>query len=498
MSRSLRYLESAIALLAVCPSQPVLTSAPEPFTSLQPSTASEPSPVSTVVGSSATPKRSPAPGLCTTEPLTSHAEKLISKPRGTINTADLQTLHQMPVLNQPSIPAVHQNKPLMIHNYTVEEYQEVYHELVDKMLRYKNGCRQYSVHHGRRIKEKLWEWMNKATITTVDIHLQNVHSQSPSAELTSTCKTSTVSLHLQNLHSKSPSAELASTCKISSQFPSAELASTCKISTLVSIYRVNFYLQNLQSPSAEFTSTCKISSLHLQSLHLPAKSPVSICRVDTHLQNLHRSVSICRVDIHLQNLHISICRVNFYLQNLHRSVSICRVDIYLQNLQSPSAELASTCKISTSPHAEYPSTYQISTINAHLDVPLLTCTVNIRFDAENVFCILTLYLPPPAEIQPELILLYPSYRSHVLPPIPAAHATFTIQQLSYILSPSEPSVSLLLQTAAMSFPASTNLMQHILNSGGNLHHPVTWSFCVHLMNVAKLVHVQPPPTSSPC
>ncbi|KAK1879615.1 putative protein C22orf31 [Dissostichus eleginoides] len=58
----------------------------------------------------------------------------------------------------------------LIHNRSVEEYQLIYHEVVDNMLRFPNGrLRPYSLGLGRRIKQKLWERLDRPMFTeTVD------------------------------------------------------------------------------------------------------------------------------------------------------------------------------------------------------------------------------------------------------------------------------------------------------------------------------------------
>lgn len=54
----------------------------------------------------------------------------------------------------------------MIHNRSVEEYQRIYHEVVDDMLRYNNGqLRPYSLALGRRIKQRLWKRLDRPTFT---------------------------------------------------------------------------------------------------------------------------------------------------------------------------------------------------------------------------------------------------------------------------------------------------------------------------------------------
>ncbi|KAK7909737.1 hypothetical protein WMY93_014421 [Mugilogobius chulae] len=60
--------------------------------------------------------------------------------------------------------------PVLIHGrYTVEEYQEIYHCVVDPMLTYPTGHpRPCSLALGRRIKQRLWEKLNKPLIRGIE------------------------------------------------------------------------------------------------------------------------------------------------------------------------------------------------------------------------------------------------------------------------------------------------------------------------------------------
>ncbi|KAL4660282.1 hypothetical protein GN956_G1265 [Arapaima gigas] len=54
--------------------------------------------------------------------------------------------------------AVNKDEPTKIHGLTVEDYQKVYHSVVDHMLCQSSGQpHQYSVALGRKIKARLWE-----------------------------------------------------------------------------------------------------------------------------------------------------------------------------------------------------------------------------------------------------------------------------------------------------------------------------------------------------
>lgn len=58
-----------------------------------------------------------------------------------------------------------QSEPLLIHGHTVEEYQAIYHSVVDPMMKTKSGNdRPYSLALGRAIKQRLWERLFCPTI----------------------------------------------------------------------------------------------------------------------------------------------------------------------------------------------------------------------------------------------------------------------------------------------------------------------------------------------
>ncbi|XP_034539842.1 uncharacterized protein LOC117812951 isoform X2 [Notolabrus celidotus] len=93
----------------------------------------------------------------------------VQRPQSTIPPAELPSVSDVVPSTQPST-APPDDSPLMIHGYTVPEYQQIYHSVVDDMLRYKDGrLRPYSLDLGRRIKQKLWERLNRPAFTeTVD------------------------------------------------------------------------------------------------------------------------------------------------------------------------------------------------------------------------------------------------------------------------------------------------------------------------------------------
>ncbi|KAI9542044.1 hypothetical protein NQZ68_025178 [Dissostichus eleginoides] len=84
--------------------------------------------------------------------------------------ADLPPVSNVAPGPQTSTAPLHLDNPIRIHNRSVEEYQLIYHEVVDNMLRFPNGrLRPYSLGLGRRIKQKLWERLDRPMFTeTVD------------------------------------------------------------------------------------------------------------------------------------------------------------------------------------------------------------------------------------------------------------------------------------------------------------------------------------------
>ncbi|CAG5887927.1 unnamed protein product [Menidia menidia] len=90
---------------------------------------------------------------------------LVPRPSATIDPEDLPAVRPMPVSFRSSETPPQDDSPLMIHNHTVEEYQKIYHEVVDNMLYFKTGRqRPYSLALGRAIKQKLWERLNRPAI----------------------------------------------------------------------------------------------------------------------------------------------------------------------------------------------------------------------------------------------------------------------------------------------------------------------------------------------
>ncbi|KAJ4937066.1 hypothetical protein JOQ06_001650, partial [Pogonophryne albipinna] len=84
--------------------------------------------------------------------------------------ADLPPVSNVASSPRTSTAPLHLEDPIRIHNRSVEEYQLIYHEVVDNMLRFPGGrLRPYSLGLGRRIKQKLWERLDRPMFTeTVD------------------------------------------------------------------------------------------------------------------------------------------------------------------------------------------------------------------------------------------------------------------------------------------------------------------------------------------
>ena len=60
---------------------------------------------------------------------------LVPRPRESIPPEDLPALSSMPPSLQPYTAPLQDDGPLRIHNHSVEEYQHIYHEVVDDMMR---------------------------------------------------------------------------------------------------------------------------------------------------------------------------------------------------------------------------------------------------------------------------------------------------------------------------------------------------------------------------
>ncbi|XP_054483182.1 uncharacterized protein LOC129116197 [Anoplopoma fimbria] len=91
---------------------------------------------------------------------------LVLKPRATIPPDDLPVVPSVAPSLQPSTAPLHHDGPLKILNLSVDGYQQLYHEVVDDMLRFKNGrLRPYSLDLGRILKQKLWERLDRPLFT---------------------------------------------------------------------------------------------------------------------------------------------------------------------------------------------------------------------------------------------------------------------------------------------------------------------------------------------
>ncbi|XP_055026134.2 uncharacterized protein [Misgurnus anguillicaudatus] len=66
-----------------------------------------------------------------------------------------------PPVSAPSVDLAPE-EPLYINGRTVEDFQEIYHSMVDPLLRLPSGrLRPYSLDLGLRIKQRLWEALNR-------------------------------------------------------------------------------------------------------------------------------------------------------------------------------------------------------------------------------------------------------------------------------------------------------------------------------------------------
>ncbi|XP_034536129.1 uncharacterized protein LOC117810408 [Notolabrus celidotus] len=103
-------------------------------------------------------------------PSRASAEPLVPRPRSPIPPDELPVVSGVAPSPWPSTSPLQPDSDLRIHNRSVEEYQRIYHEVVDDMLKFKSGRpRPYSLELGRRIKQKLWERLNRPSFTeTVD------------------------------------------------------------------------------------------------------------------------------------------------------------------------------------------------------------------------------------------------------------------------------------------------------------------------------------------
>ncbi|KAI3358457.1 hypothetical protein L3Q82_014890, partial [Scortum barcoo] len=124
-------------------------------------------PAKPAVGPPEGPNRAPSPQPCTSAAAFAGLLNLAPKLQATIPPEDLPAASNVAHSPPPSPAPPRPDSPLRIHNRSVEEYQRIYHEVVDEMLTYKNGrTRPYSLELGRRIKQKLWERLNRPTVVT--------------------------------------------------------------------------------------------------------------------------------------------------------------------------------------------------------------------------------------------------------------------------------------------------------------------------------------------
>nr|XP_029133606.1 uncharacterized protein LOC114920388 [Labrus bergylta] len=149
-----------------------------PFTSQTTATVTEGESlhaVHTVTGSPEHPAETNRPAqkrkrTSAARPSTSSADHLVQRPRSPIPPADLPLVSDEAPGPRPSTPPLQPDGDLNIYNRPVEEFQLIYHAVVDDMLKFKSGRpRPYSIELGRRLKQKLWERLDRPTFTeTVD------------------------------------------------------------------------------------------------------------------------------------------------------------------------------------------------------------------------------------------------------------------------------------------------------------------------------------------
>ncbi|XP_042076145.1 uncharacterized protein C22orf31 [Haplochromis burtoni] len=94
-----------------------------------------------------------------------------SVPPSAIAHDDLPVAKKLPPRPEPCStnhqPTSSSDSPLKIYNLSVEDYQRVYHEVVDSRLTSKNGRkRPYSLELGRSLKQNLWERLNRPMVET--------------------------------------------------------------------------------------------------------------------------------------------------------------------------------------------------------------------------------------------------------------------------------------------------------------------------------------------
>lgn len=92
-------------------------------------------------------------------------------PTVTLKKRDPHSPEELPVCSslprpQTSTASVLEDIPLRIHHHSVEEYQSLYHHVVDGMCKFQSGReRPYSRALGLRIKQQLWERLGWPTFT---------------------------------------------------------------------------------------------------------------------------------------------------------------------------------------------------------------------------------------------------------------------------------------------------------------------------------------------
>ncbi|CAJ1071123.1 uncharacterized protein LOC117810408 [Xyrichtys novacula] len=91
---------------------------------------------------------------------------LVPRSLSPISPEELPPASSVAPVPRLSTPPVQPDTELKIHNRSVEEYQLLYHRVVDDMLNFENGrARPFSFKRGRLIKQKLWEQLDRPSFT---------------------------------------------------------------------------------------------------------------------------------------------------------------------------------------------------------------------------------------------------------------------------------------------------------------------------------------------
>ncbi|XDV34240.1 hypothetical protein PO909_004418 [Leuciscus waleckii] len=74
-----------------------------------------------------------------------------------------------PAASVSSVDVRQQDEPISIHGYSVEAYQDIYRSVVEPMLKTPSGQqRPYSLKLGLKIKQRLWEALNRPSLVETE------------------------------------------------------------------------------------------------------------------------------------------------------------------------------------------------------------------------------------------------------------------------------------------------------------------------------------------